>query len=355
MSLLTADPTRTRPGRAGAPSRHLRRRARPGPLGAAGPGRTAGRHRRPLPVGARRVRLGEQLLLRGGAGRIGVVEGVLLRLLRRRELHHRRQDAALAVADGAVGQDLRAVVLEPAGPAGPGGRGGGGAALRHGPAYDGVDGGRAARRRGAGDHAGGGADVPVRQPGRAAHAAAGRFGVRHPAGGRVRDSTRSAGSRWPARWWDWRSSPRCCRRSWSSPLSAWSTCSSRTPRSLKRLGHLLVGLGAMLASAGWWVAIVSLWPAGSRPYIGGSQDNSILELTLGYNGFGRLTGNEVGSVGGGGGERRHVGRDRPGPAPERRDRRPDRLAAADRAAAARRRAVVHPAGRAHRLSSGRAW
>ncbi len=70
---------------------------------------------------------------------------------------------------------------------------------------------------------------------------------------------------------------------------------------LKRLGHLLVGLGAMLASAGWWVAIVSLWPASSRPYIGGSQNNSILELTLGYNGFGRLTGNEVGSVGGGGG------------------------------------------------------
>ena len=69
---------------------------------------------------------------------------------------------------------------------------------------------------------------------------------------------------------------------------------------LKRLGHLLVGLGAMVASAGWWVAVVSLWPAGSRPYIGGSQDNSILELTLGYNGFGRLTGDEVGSVGGGG-------------------------------------------------------
>ena len=43
-----------------------------------------------------------------------------------------------------------------------------------------------------------------------------------------------------------------------------------------------------------------LWPASSRPYIGGSQTNSILELTLGYNGFGRLTGNETGSVGGGG-------------------------------------------------------
>jgi 4-amino-4-deoxy-L-arabinose transferase-like glycosyltransferase len=68
---------------------------------------------------------------------------------------------------------------------------------------------------------------------------------------------------------------------------------------LKRLGHLLVAFGAMLLAGGWWVVIVSLWPASSRPYIGGSQDNSILELTLGYNGFGRLTGDEVGSVGGG--------------------------------------------------------
>jgi 4-amino-4-deoxy-L-arabinose transferase-like glycosyltransferase len=70
---------------------------------------------------------------------------------------------------------------------------------------------------------------------------------------------------------------------------------------LKRFGHLLVGFGAMLLTAGWWVAMVSLWPASSRPYIGGSQENSILELTLGYNGLGRLTGDEVGSVGGGAG------------------------------------------------------
>ncbi|VXB83953.1 glycosyltransferase family 39 protein [Aeromicrobium sp. 9AM] len=68
----------------------------------------------------------------------------------------------------------------------------------------------------------------------------------------------------------------------------------------KRLGHLLIAFGSMIAAAGWWIAIVELWPASSRPYIGGSQNNSILELTLGYNGFGRLNGNEVGSVGGGG-------------------------------------------------------
>jgi 4-amino-4-deoxy-L-arabinose transferase-like glycosyltransferase len=67
----------------------------------------------------------------------------------------------------------------------------------------------------------------------------------------------------------------------------------------KRFVQLLAAGGALIASAGWWVAIVALIPASSRPYIGGSQHNSILELTLGYNGFGRLTGNETGSVGGG--------------------------------------------------------
>ena len=64
---------------------------------------------------------------------------------------------------------------------------------------------------------------------------------------------------------------------------------------------------AMVVSGGWWVAIVELWPASSRPYIGGSQNNSFLELTFGYNGLGRLNGEETGSVGGGGGARRHGG------------------------------------------------
>ncbi|MGW3270100.1 glycosyltransferase family 39 protein [Streptomyces kronopolitis] len=68
----------------------------------------------------------------------------------------------------------------------------------------------------------------------------------------------------------------------------------------RRLGQLLLAGLAMVVSAGWWVAIVELWPASSRPYIGGSQHNSFLELTFGYNGFGRISGNETGSVGGGG-------------------------------------------------------
>lgn len=68
----------------------------------------------------------------------------------------------------------------------------------------------------------------------------------------------------------------------------------------RRLGHLAAAFGAMLVAGGWWIALVEWWPAGSRPYIGGSQTNSALELAFGYNGFGRLTGDEVGSVGGGG-------------------------------------------------------
>lgn len=68
----------------------------------------------------------------------------------------------------------------------------------------------------------------------------------------------------------------------------------------RRLRGLLVAGASMVVAAGWWLAVVELWPAGSRPYIGGSQHDSILELTLGYNGLGRLTGDEVGSVGGGG-------------------------------------------------------
>ncbi|MEU1791160.1 glycosyltransferase family 39 protein [Streptomyces sparsogenes] len=69
----------------------------------------------------------------------------------------------------------------------------------------------------------------------------------------------------------------------------------------RRIGQLLLAGVAMVVSGGWWVAIVELWPKSSRPYIGGSQNNSFLELTFGYNGLGRINGNETGSVGGVGG------------------------------------------------------
>jgi 4-amino-4-deoxy-L-arabinose transferase-like glycosyltransferase len=68
----------------------------------------------------------------------------------------------------------------------------------------------------------------------------------------------------------------------------------------RRLLGGLASTGAFLLSAGWWVAVVELLPASARPYTGGSQTNSFLELTFGYNGFGRIDGSEEGRVGGGG-------------------------------------------------------
>ncbi len=69
----------------------------------------------------------------------------------------------------------------------------------------------------------------------------------------------------------------------------------------RRTWHLLVAGISLFVASFWWVAIVELWPKSSRPYIGGSQNNSVLDLIFGYNGLGRITGNETGSVTGGGG------------------------------------------------------
>ncbi|MEJ3655929.1 glycosyltransferase family 39 protein [Actinomycetes bacterium KLBMP 9759] len=64
------------------------------------------------------------------------------------------------------------------------------------------------------------------------------------------------------------------------------------PTGFWRRVRQLLGAGvALVVAAGWWVAIVDLWPAASRPYVGGSTNNSVLELALGYNGLGRIFGN----------------------------------------------------------------
>ncbi|SBS74430.1 Glycosyl transferase family 39 [uncultured Mycobacterium sp.] len=60
----------------------------------------------------------------------------------------------------------------------------------------------------------------------------------------------------------------------------------------QRLRDLAVGLVAVVVSAGWYLALVSLWPSDSRPYIGGSTNNSLLQLALGYNGLGRVFGGD---------------------------------------------------------------
>ncbi len=74
------------------------------------------------------------------------------------------------------------------------------------------------------------------------------------------------------------------------------TCAPTTLR--RRITGVLAGAGAIAISAGWWVAAVELWPKGSRPWVGGSNKNSELDLIFGYNGIGRLTGSGSGNGGG---------------------------------------------------------
>jgi 4-amino-4-deoxy-L-arabinose transferase-like glycosyltransferase len=71
----------------------------------------------------------------------------------------------------------------------------------------------------------------------------------------------------------------------------------------RRLVGLLVALATVIVTCGWWVAIVELVPAASRPFIGGSETNSVIDLLLGYDGLGRIFGQggvPGGGVGGGG-------------------------------------------------------
>ncbi|MEV0197281.1 glycosyltransferase family 39 protein [Nonomuraea sp. NPDC050691] len=65
----------------------------------------------------------------------------------------------------------------------------------------------------------------------------------------------------------------------------------------RRVGQLALAGVAMVVSAGWWLLAVALVPESDRPYIGGSQTNSVLELALGYNGIGRLNGADYGGLG----------------------------------------------------------
>ncbi|WP_083863969.1 ArnT family glycosyltransferase [Nocardia exalbida] len=68
-----------------------------------------------------------------------------------------------------------------------------------------------------------------------------------------------------------------------------------------RIVKLITACAAMVVAGGWYVLLVELWPADSRPYIGGSTDNSLWELALGYNGMGRLLGGSGNPSGGSGG------------------------------------------------------
>ncbi|WP_433875946.1 glycosyltransferase family 39 protein [Sinomonas atrocyanea] len=67
----------------------------------------------------------------------------------------------------------------------------------------------------------------------------------------------------------------------------------------RRLVHLLGALGGIVAVAGAYILAFTLTPASARPYMAGSQTNSFLELTFGYNGLARIFGNRAGGGQGG--------------------------------------------------------
>nr|WP_067676883.1 glycosyltransferase family 39 protein [Nocardia miyunensis] len=58
----------------------------------------------------------------------------------------------------------------------------------------------------------------------------------------------------------------------------------------RRVAHLLAAAVALIVSSGWYVLLTILWPAGSRPYLAGSTNNTFMDLVLGYNGFARYLG-----------------------------------------------------------------
>ncbi|MDQ3871842.1 MAG: glycosyltransferase family 39 protein [Chloroflexota bacterium] len=69
----------------------------------------------------------------------------------------------------------------------------------------------------------------------------------------------------------------------------------------RRFFALVIAAATVVISSGWWVVIMELLPAGSRPYVGGSQTNSVLELLLGYDGLARIFGQGPRGGGAGGG------------------------------------------------------
>ncbi|MGC9974610.1 MAG: glycosyltransferase family 39 protein [Gaiellaceae bacterium] len=69
-----------------------------------------------------------------------------------------------------------------------------------------------------------------------------------------------------------------------------------------RFTHIALAGAVLVLVSGAWIAAADLTPASQRPYVGSTSNNSALSLALGYNGFGRVTGQTGGtSFGKGGG------------------------------------------------------
>jgi len=82
--------------------------------------------------------------------------------------------------------------------------------------------------------------------------------------------------------------------------AAWLWLAPAARGRLHALRQLLAGGGAMLLVGGAWPALVELTPAADRPWISGTSDNTIFSLIFGYNGLGRVEGQQGGPGGFGG-------------------------------------------------------
>jgi 4-amino-4-deoxy-L-arabinose transferase-like glycosyltransferase len=60
-----------------------------------------------------------------------------------------------------------------------------------------------------------------------------------------------------------------------------------------RIGRLLAAGGVLAVITLSWMTIVDLIPKSSRPYVSGSSNDTVWNLAVDYNGFGRLTGNNT--------------------------------------------------------------
>jgi 4-amino-4-deoxy-L-arabinose transferase-like glycosyltransferase len=68
----------------------------------------------------------------------------------------------------------------------------------------------------------------------------------------------------------------------------WLVCAPGSPR--RRVGMLAGAIAVLAVVSLVWVVTVQLVPAGDRPYVGGTSDNSELTLSFGHNGLGRVLG-----------------------------------------------------------------
>lgn len=65
----------------------------------------------------------------------------------------------------------------------------------------------------------------------------------------------------------------------------------------KKVKHLVIGTAVLVVVSLSWAAAVDLVPAGSRPFVGSSTNNTVMDLILGHNGIERLS--SSGGMGGG--------------------------------------------------------